>query len=69
MAMLTAWLCLLGLSRAIFFQVEQPASSKLFELKYMAFVRTVCEAAGIPFYQSFLWLALKLVVMFCSGWF
>ena len=62
MAMLSSFLCLVALARAVFFEVEQPHSSKLFKLDTMHFLRSLCDACYVPFHYNFLWFGCTHVI-------
>ena len=50
----TALLIILALSRLVVFEVEQPASTKLFMLPYMVFMSDLCHAMNLKFFNEFL---------------
>ncbi|CAJ1450920.1 unnamed protein product, partial [Effrenium voratum] len=47
-----------ALARSVFFQVEQPSSTKLFFMPYMEHIRGICDDLGVNFSEVFMWLGL-----------
>ena len=50
----TALLLMLCVIRSVQFSIEQPRSSRLYDLPWMKYVTEVCNVMGIPVYKSFL---------------
>ena len=61
----TGLLLLLALARMVAFEVEQPASTKLFMMPYMMFIEDLCKALKIRFHNSFLPLTQHVVWELC----
>ena len=47
-------LLIVALVRSVCFCVEQPNSTRLFAVPYMAYVRELAESLGLPFFERFL---------------